>query len=280
MKNSLHVIFTLAIVSFTAMIMAVQPNFIQTTTHNVGMGANLVTTEYSDGLGRAIQSKLALLPDATSQRERITCTFYDDAGRPSISTKPFIDRQNVFSYLPGTIADPHIINQLKAAQGNEPHAYSETHYWDDPLGRVKKVSAPGAEFAGFEGRSWTFGVPVAATAVILTAPGGSARLVNGVIDSVAATNIAAFFDALYTAHLAPDYFTAPPTHFLTVSVSFDGVLVSNIPTIAKIAEELRDGFGRTVQTLSDPSINSVTGKRSHHHISMTFSAMSSSKHLL
>ena len=58
---------------------AVQPNFVQDSLFNVdGQGSTIISTEYSDGLGRSIQSKLKLHDDT----DRVSCTYYDSAGRP------------------------------------------------------------------------------------------------------------------------------------------------------------------------------------------------------
>jgi hypothetical protein len=79
-------------------VMGVQPNSVQTTTYDVdGNGSDVVTTEYSDGLGRSIQSKLkisdTIISGVAEPRDRVTCTFYDDAGRPEYTTKSFVDRE-------------------------------------------------------------------------------------------------------------------------------------------------------------------------------------------
>jgi hypothetical protein len=140
---------------------AVEPNYVRTTTYDVdgivNGGGNsdndVVTTEYSDGLGRSIQSKLHLKPDlsATPQvpaRDRVSCTFYDEAGRPQFSTKAFVDLQQPGAYLNGSLHDAAIEGQLTtqypvSKYPYNTHLYNETYYWDDPLGQVKTVEGPG-----------------------------------------------------------------------------------------------------------------------------------------
>jgi hypothetical protein len=64
-----------AILLFVSLAAAVEPNFVRTTVYGVGQNgtANIVATDYSDGLGRSIQSKVKI--DDTT--DRVSCTFYE-----------------------------------------------------------------------------------------------------------------------------------------------------------------------------------------------------------
>ena len=250
---------------------AVEPDYVRTTTYDVNgiVDASdendVVTTVYSDGLGRQIQTKLKLAPDESEtppiERDRVTCFFFDDAGRPAFVTKPFVDDESPNTYLAGELHSSAIEGQLEdqypvADFPNNEHLYTETEYWDDPLSQVKTVLGPGRTVDFGFPRSWTLGVSIDE---VLGGVGeytiediGIVTFENGIInkfdfpdgiDSENGRDIVSLMDAVYEGFLTTNPFTEP-THFLTVARTPD----------EKISQELKDVFGRTVVTFSSPDI--------------------------
>lgn len=113
---------------------AVEPNFVRTTVYTVGKDgsgndADLVSTTYSDGLGRQIQSKVKV----SATQDRTACTFYDDAGRPEFSTKTFINSGTYAGvYLPGDLATLNGTGgALRDQYSTDTKPYSYTKYSED-----------------------------------------------------------------------------------------------------------------------------------------------------
>jgi hypothetical protein len=105
-----------------AVVLSVQPNVERDTLFNVdGSGSRVISTKYSDALGRAMQEKLRL----SSTIDRVLCTFYDKVGRPYVMTKPFSDDEYPGKFLPGKISDQEFLgdaslrNQLKESYSDD-----------------------------------------------------------------------------------------------------------------------------------------------------------------
>ena len=160
-------LITVIVGTLSGWVGAQNPNYVQTTVYpqdrsiTSGTGyvhAPVTSTEYSDGLGRSLQAQLRV--DDT--KSIITGTTYDALGRPEKATKPFpIDGSN--SYYSSNVTDGadnyYSSVQLYAGQ----HAYTQTAYYDDPLGRVSATGAPGALFSldnSHHPRFWYLGVTV------------------------------------------------------------------------------------------------------------------------
>ena len=119
MSRLLLVVVCVLLAAAVRAVNAVEPNYVRTTTYDVdGAGSNVETTEYSDGLGRAVQWKLKL----NDTKDRVSCTYYDEAGRPKISTKSFVDEINEGQFLPGEITDSDIKNQLEGNNDGDTRA--------------------------------------------------------------------------------------------------------------------------------------------------------------
>ena len=178
-------IFHAVVVLLTAFVVAgyaAEPNYVKTTVVGVGTGTdndgNLVSTDavsitYTDGLGRTLQSKANSTMLKTSDNGVIPtdskfltiCNFYDAAGRPEIVTKPFLT--DGMNYVSGDFANTiiyELINQYLGyprGEGENPYAYSQVKYLDDPLSQVCRSSVPGLENRlGSDGETaqWNFGV--------------------------------------------------------------------------------------------------------------------------
>jgi len=115
--------------------------------------------QYFDGLGRPIQSQVAL----DGSQAIVQHTFYDAAGRLQAETKPIIastglQYKSVSSMvgsnwspgmpLPTTGSDLYTYhkNTLGHTTNDSRYAYSQFQYKNDPLGRVDKQAAPGYDF--------------------------------------------------------------------------------------------------------------------------------------
>jgi|GEM_PF-1712480 len=245
-----------------AAIAAAEPNYVETTSYDVdGNGNNVVATEYSDGMGRTIQTKLKLAPDTSSSspvsRDRVSCLYYDSAGRLSVATKSFVDNIYGGQYLPGTLTDPNVKSQLEASNGYDTRAYSTTEYWNDPYSRVKRTLGPGDSLDYGWARSWTLGVgldtlfpyyvfygetPVATIDIA----GGIITAIN--INNAAMPKLEDVFDTIYTHFLRENPFTKPQW-VLTISMT-----PRSEDPYWQVSEELRDISGRTIRTFSDPDV--------------------------
>jgi YD repeat-containing protein len=131
---------------------AAEPNYIRTTTYGVGgTSDDIIVTDYYDGTGKVVQNKQLL----KSGDVRVISSFYNSAGKLCFVSKPYIDlASNPFRlYSPGTVTAINAIldngynyNNFKEGTNTTAYAYSETEYYDDPLGRTKRAGAPGASY--------------------------------------------------------------------------------------------------------------------------------------
>ena len=211
MSRLLLVVVCVLLAAAVRAVNAVEPNYVRTTTYDVdGAGSNVETTEYSDGLGRAVQSKLQL----NDTKDRVSCTYYDQAGRPKISTKSFVDEINEGQFLPGEITDSDIKNQLEGNNDGDTRAFSETEYWDDPSGRIKIATGPGQDYENFGSRSWVFGTSEESSSRNIDLDGfGRVTFKNGMITAIDPdddVSVPSLLDALYEHMLANDCFTDDP----------------------------------------------------------------------
>ncbi|NLE02935.1 MAG: hypothetical protein GX640_23955 [Fibrobacter sp.] len=241
---------------------AVEPNYIRTTVYKVGKDgttdANLTTTTYSDGLGRQLQTKVGIADD----KDLTICTFYDAAGRPFISTKPFIDQANTGLYLPGTLEQINASASQNSSAGplraqyasydenndGDPKAYSKTFYSDDPTGRIIRSVAIGDKYQGNSSADevkrstqvWVFGMKRVEQEINCSTY--KVKVKNGFITSFSdQTKVALILDILEDQFLTDIPFE--PDHFLTVTKDPNG----------NLTQELKDGLGRTVATRADPA---------------------------
>ncbi|NLD94976.1 MAG: RHS repeat protein [Fibrobacter sp.] len=174
-------IFHAVVVLLTTVIVAgyaAEPNYVKTTVVGIGTDDNgnqnstdAVSITYTDGLGRTLQSKANSTMLKTSDEGEIpagskfltTCNFYDAAGRPEITTKPFLT--DGLNYTSGDFES--INNSLQQQYsaytdlGDNEYAYSKVKYYDDPLSQVSRSSVPGLNNRlGSDGETaqWNFGV--------------------------------------------------------------------------------------------------------------------------
>jgi RHS repeat-associated protein len=120
---------------------------------------------YGDGIGRGLQSQVKI-----NGKDSVIVSGgpdYDDIGRPVKSPKTFAYAKagGNLDFISGNlITGTNCANDFYNGTSGRPdaggYAYSETKYYDDPLGRVKAISAPGAAFSinANPSRTWYFGV--------------------------------------------------------------------------------------------------------------------------
>lgn len=231
---------------------AKQPNYIRTTIHNIDADSqNVVTTDYFDGHNRKIQSKQLL----NGGRSKVVSTFFNAASQPYLTTRPFIDTSSnpFYSFTPGNFT---AINKILDNNDNyrkyiktgdtTAYAYYEIEYMNDPFNRIKRNSAPGADFklgSGHHTGIWTFGIQLTDTIVIHLSVDSTSidiKIVEGFVsafitDTTSIPLSDEILDALYL------YVIENPIegtdHFLTVVRGSDG----------KFSQELKDAFDRTVK---------------------------------
>jgi len=257
----------LILLTFSLVALSVEPNYVKTTTYNVdGAGSDIQSSEYSDGLGRGIQTKLKL----TATKDRTSCVFYDDAGRQKYVTKPFADISNYGIYRPGDLS---IINaaggplqtQYNSMGTDKAYAFSSVEYYDDPLSRVKESGAPGASTQAGQNlagttRTWYFGVditPVSPVPITVAATpstysiafsGGFISTLNNAITSDMDNIKILILNALYEHFVNIGNPFATPSYFLTVTQNPDG----------NFSQELKDQFGKIKWTWSNGKANGET----------------------
>lgn len=228
---------------------------------DTGTDADLVTTVYNDADGKTMQVKTSI--DAS--KDLVNCTFFDEIGREKYITKSFVDNEHPGYFLPGDFNNINDSNgqlrlQYAAFDGpdpdNDPNAYSEVVYYEDPLSRIRESGSPGEEhrIGAHSVRFWYFGISridVSSIGVyngtILT---GTVSFKNGFIKTmvpVTGKTESDLLDDLYT-HLLK----ANPNPFDTITHSLSVVKDQN----GNFTQEIYDIFGRIIATRSDPTSNS------------------------
>jgi YD repeat-containing protein len=256
MKTTPILLFLLTLTVF-----AVEPNNVKTKVYKVGKDGtgtetNLVSTTYSDGLGRQIQSKVKI--DDT--HDRTACTFYDDAGRPDSSTKAFIDQStNAGSYLPGDLGTLNATGgPLRDRYPADLCPFSYSKYSDDPLSRVIEQNGPGARYATNASKSWYMGVSDEITRTInftyVSTP-YSVTFENGFITTTLTDQL---LTAICNRLLNNDDFncTGCPGAKYSLTITKD--------SRGNYTQDIKDLFGKTVATRAKASTsNEIISKYSY-----------------
>jgi RHS repeat-associated protein len=143
------------------------PNYTEGTISDVDSHSNnVVSRSYTDGFGRTLQTQIH---DNNYNIDVVSGTVYDEAGRPVKNVKPFPyytfqDRKSLSYIMNDLIEGAEGANGYYDGDQGRPdaqgYAFSETQYYDDPLGRVKASSSPGAPFSIDQHpvKVWYFGV--------------------------------------------------------------------------------------------------------------------------
>ena len=215
MRNMLLILSIL--ISGAASVNAVEPNLVRSTVFSVGKDnsgndKDLVTTIYTDGLGRQIQSKMMIDDD----NDRVSCTFYNEAGRPDKTTKTFVDEVSPGTYLSKSFTElmDATNGQLRKQTGyngdEKPYSYSK--YSDDPLSRIIEQNGPGKQFENNAIKTWYFGVSKETNTI---GPDNIDFVDGFIITSMNGTDFDDELNAL-SDYLLNGIFTNP-TYFLTVT---------------------------------------------------------------
>jgi YD repeat-containing protein len=228
-------------VSLTALWAQTTPNWVYTRVYQEAGNESraLKSYEYSDGLGRALQTKTMLNASVGPGINAIaSATLFDDAGRPKIALKPFATNTGA-QFLADDASD--IGTQLGI------YLFSENAYYDDPLSRVRERSGPGYKFriesplssTNHTARYWYFGVDTNDFENDSRIEGGFLKPsgfgdVNTSTKSLDRQTILTFLDSI------PSAFGTNPQHFLTVTLDENN----------NVSQTLKDVFGKTVKTWS------------------------------
>ena len=242
MKLSVYLLF------FVSLAVAGEPNYVRITICKVGKksGADndLVTTTYSDGLGRHIQAKVKI----DDSHDRTVCVFYDNAGRRDTSTNAFIDDTRPGSYLEGTFGKINAPDSPLRTIYNDSRAFSYSRYAQEPQSRIVEQNGPGEQFEHNPAKLWRLGV----TKEKITIP-TDARDVefdNGLVTTDMNGND--FDDELDYLSSNPAFVS--PMFFLTVLKDARG----------NYSQELKDLFGNSLATCAMDSGNMIVAKYSYN----------------
>lgn len=228
---------------------SVEPNYVKTTVFDVdGMGNNIVTTEYSDGLGRPIQSKIKL----DNTKDLTNSVFYDRIGRKTIETKFYIDTSFNGRFFPGEVDRILEASYEKDFPADKEYAYSEIEYYEDPIGRIRKSSIPGAQYhidSDHISQLWYFGVSREDLSLTTELENGNITFEDGFVSDITEgivegvqKDTSDVLDELYKYLISNKPFTNPQYK-----------LVVKRGLGRNITQELIDALGRTVATWADSS---------------------------
>lgn len=151
MKMSFHAVVLVLLVCITIGKTA-EPNsektfIIGVGKDSLGRATNIVNITYTDGLGRELITKnnnsAVNDTDLTGTDFLTKCNFYDDAGRLSKVTKPYISHNDNFKTCDLTEISNVLENQYSSFNDDARYAYSETKYFDDPFSIARQIAGPG-----------------------------------------------------------------------------------------------------------------------------------------
>ena len=246
-RHLLVVAFLLAVFSVSGL-NAAEPNYIRTTVHKVGKDnsgndADMVTTSYSDGRNKGIQTKIQL----PSGDDRVVCTYYDEIGRAILTTKPFVDDEKPGNYLPGDVSTTGSLvkTQLEALY-SDTKAYSTAAYYADPLSNQAMADGPGQNYATQNIRYWYLGTGESPASFDITVDGS--------------TETVSFKEGYITSQLTVDILDALREHLLSTN-EFEPP--SGTGTIYKLTvvkdfkdnytQQVQNNLGQVITVWADPS---------------------------
>jgi hypothetical protein len=246
MKKTAVFLFVAGVALSEVMAQGGTPNYVRTISYVDENGYVPVTSvSFSDGLGRPIQSQLKL-SDTTCL---VSGTYYDSLGRATKAVKSFLYNPGRYGDqaghgAPNTFLD--MTNEVLVLLANcyyspshiaaNPgvYPYSETKYYNDPLGRTKESGSPGVMFSiasGHTSKIWSFGTTSGVYEDTLIDTNGfiKAQKFQGLASKTA---IVAYLNALGPG-LGPN-----PNFFLSVAMNQND----------SITQAIKDIFGKTVKT--------------------------------
>lgn len=147
-----------------------KPNYVRTTTYGKpGKQNPIISTQYSDGLSREIQSQTQI----NSYRSIVSSKYYDESGRLSKSTLS-APLNTLGSYYKmdyaydsnGKPTSDKLLDDINDYYESEypeagRYAYSEIEYHNNPQNIILRKSSPGYDHrigGGHDVKTWTFGV--------------------------------------------------------------------------------------------------------------------------
>jgi hypothetical protein len=220
-------------------IFAQTPDFVKATVYQKAGDKTtaLSTTNYSDGVGKVIQTQ-STLNDNAAYQALVGATIFDEVGRPIKTLKTFPVATSGFIKDIITPATAYF-----AATYSTGNFFNEIVYHNDPLSRVKEVGAPGDAFAigtNHTSKNWYCGVGDED----LTADDGFG---NSVV----------FTDGLLTSTLT-DPILDNIINKQFAFVTYDHFLIITKDPNGKYSQELKNKFGDVLKTVaqngSDPIV--------------------------
>jgi YD repeat-containing protein len=233
MKKNAVFVFIAGIALSDVVGQTVTPNYVETRVYQAenNNSTALVSREYSDGLGRSLQTKTHLNTAVGSDINAVAnASLYDDMGRPQMVLKPF-------ATTTGLEYQSDVASQISA------YLYSEIAYFNDPLSRVREKSSPGHEFrivsplsaANRTVRYWYFGMDINDPSLEAGfIPSSSFGDINTTTNQLDRNTILAALAPL-SASIGTD-----PRYFLSVTVDENN----------NVSQTLTDVFGKTIKTWS------------------------------
>lgn len=217
------------------------PNCVRNIVYNVGKDADgknldLISKSYTNGLGQEIQGQTRI----SGSLCMISTQEYDERGRPWKSYKPFLASTGL-TYFTGDPEEAAKSFYSEIEGGEKGFPFSETQYYDDPLGRVKAAGAPGFDYSIGQHPVKTWYIGTAKDPKNPTPHQDSRGFLNS--DGLKILT----GEAEGTLEL-PDQKST--THFLTVSSDADG----------NLSQSMANGFGNVVLTWSNPGLQNESGE--------------------
>jgi RHS repeat-associated protein len=156
------------------------------------------TTQYFDGLGRAVQS--VAMQQSPLQHDMVSFDVYDPIGRESIKYLPYTATTTDGNYKPTAQSDQYAFNTAQFP--GEQSYFGQTAYEPSPLNRVAATYAPGLNWedagrgvtaayqintSGDSVQNWTIAFPPGSLPVLGTAYGAGMLYKNVTIDEAGHT---------------------------------------------------------------------------------------------
>ncbi len=242
---SIRAVGILVVAALAAGAGAAEPNYVRAKVYS-DQHDPLEATTYTDGHGRQLQSQAKRNTPTGGFHALISCTEYDNEGRPIKSYLP-VPHTTYGTYVPLATVQQAAGDWYDGGAGEGPDAqgypFAETRYYDDPLRRVKASGAPGKPFSldateGHPVRTWQFGVKLDCEIRWFTQL-GFAKVQDG--DQASRDKLDYLVTVTPASGCGADeggggYLNA--THVLTVTMDANG----------SFFQQIRDSFGRVVRT--------------------------------
>jgi YD repeat-containing protein len=277
------------------------PNYVRTTLKNYGVvqtsgdeaTRDVVSVEFTDGLGRPIESQTQIEFGDNTNTCIMSGVYYDDAGRPWKTLKPFRFDPNRFGSCTerfahsGTAGDYIPLYDEEAYEGQalvgmaccyfngdngRPDAagfpFSETIYYNDPLSRVKMLGAPGLQFSthaengGHPVLMWYMGV-LKLDAYTKDVAIEIEEEVDGVVQTTVVIKTVSIDEGFVSAATLGDQYARTILDALMGTTEPNAAYYLTVtmgPEEDVFSQELKDVFGNTIRTWAHTALHDDGGE--------------------